>query len=223
MAEQNTTSTPTGGQQNNGLSKEIIEQLKKMAVTAHNLWGLPPCASEWILTADQIKKIVRQQAEAFLDDIKYITLEGNSRSGAIDVYVWVPKNSRNVMDNTLKESGSAISKPMRRFSSKMKEFMGKYCNKNEQRLITDANGGPNVGIKIQCDTALKIFFDENGTNYQKVYKEKGHRKMVLLFKATLKEKDNDHTYSEVVALKVRKGFQNDSMGEPKAQRSYNAR
>lgn len=213
------------GQGNNGfvLSDELKEQLIRMAATSHNLWGLPPSASEWTLTESQLRDIIKMQATAYLDDITDITMEGNPRSGMIDTYVWIPSNSHHVVDNSLKSNGSIIAKPMRVYSKEMKEFMDKYCFKNEKRLFNDENRSAKSGVRINLETVLKIFFDERGQNYEKVLGTRDRRNKKVTFRSILRENDNRRGYLDVIGLHVRKAYVSRDNGDrPVAKKSYNA-
>lgn len=211
------------GTQNSVLTDELKQQLIRMAATSHNLWGLPPSASEWTLTESQIRDIVKQQASAFLDDITDITLQGNVRTGMIETYVWIPSNSHNVVDNSLKNNGSVIAKPMRVYSKEMKEFMDKYCYKNEKRLFSDEKRSPKSGVKINLETVLKIFFDERGQNYEQVFGSRDRRAKKVTFRSILRENDSHRGYHDVIGLHVRKAYVSRDNGDaPVAKKSYNA-
>lgn len=228
MANQNQNQRQPQGQQSQGpkvitLSEELKEQLIRMAATSHNLWGLPPSASEWTLTENQIIDIVKQQASAFLDDISYVTTQGNPRTDMIETYVWVPSNSHNIVDNSLKNNGSVITKSMRVYSKEMKEFMDKYCYPNEKRLFSDDLRSPNSGVKVNLEVALKIFFDEKGQNYEKVFGIRDRRTKKVTFRSILRQNDNHRSFHDVIGLHVRKSYvSRDNGDKPIAKKSYNA-
>lgn len=200
-----------------------FDRLKAVGGLTYSQNGYAPCKAEWELTPEQVIDIIKKQAKAFLDDVDQVTLDINYRNGHIAAFVWIPKASRHVCNNDLKNSNSAINRSMIRYSKEIKEFFDKFCFENEKRVISADDGVPLVGIRVAIEKFMKIEFDENGTQYAEKYGTKNQRKTDLVLTSYF-GKGDDGRFGKLLYITVGKKLRNRFSGyAPKPKRSFNAR
>lgn len=178
---------------NNGqlnLTEEKQRMLAKAAATGYSISGYLPVSSEWKLTEAQIKDIIMRITRQYLDDAKTVTLMVDHRSGAIYAYVTIPANSKHVTSHKLNNSDSAIKRSMKEYSQQMKEFMNKFCEKNNQRLLPGERNNSVLGIQVEIPKFMRIEFDENGYEYGKQIGDRFKRRTkIKLYPNFLRPKD----------------------------------
>ena len=205
------------------LTKELQEQLIKIAPTAYSISGYAPTESSWKLTLDQICQIIKRQTKAYIPDVSDVTIDINHKSGSIYAYVWLPKNSKFICNKELEGNDSAISKTMTKFSPEIKEYMDKFCLKENKRIFQEEKNLPLAGILVQIERFMKIEFDENGFEYGKLFGEKYKKRATISLTCNF-TKGDDNRFGKFSYLQVDKSLKGiGDVSAPKPRRSYNAR
>ena len=128
----------TQSTQNPNAPLNLDEQKQKMLARAgalpYTIHGYQSVSAEWDLTIDQIQEIITKITRGYLDDLQTVTIEVDHRRGALYAYVWIPKDSKNITDNSLKGGNSSVNRSMTQFSKQIREFMDKFCLKENKRL-----------------------------------------------------------------------------------------
>lgn len=200
-----------------------VARLKAVGSLSFSQSGYAPSKTEWELTPDQVIDIVKKQSKAFIDDVDQVTLDVNYHNGRISAFVWIPKNSRHVCNNELRNSNSAINRSMTRYSKEIKEFMDKFCFENEKRIISADEGVPLVGVRVAIERFMKIEFDENGIQYAERYGTKNQRKSIITLTGYY-AKGDEGRFGKLQYIVVSKRLKTRFSGyNPKPKRSYNAR
>lgn len=206
------------------LSEDKQRMLAKAASTGYSVSGYLPVSSEWKLTESQIKDIIMKITKGYLDDAKAVSLMVDHRSGAIYAYVTIPANSKHITSHKLNNSDSAIKKTMKEFSPQMKEFMDKFCDKNNKRLFPGERDNSMFGIQVEIPKFMRIEFDENGYEYGKLIGDRFKRRTkIKLYPNFLRPKDGvNGNYGAFNFMRVIKTIEgNVDKDDWKPKRSYN--
>lgn len=205
------------------LTEEMQKRLVKTSATNFSVHGYVPNATEWKLTPDQIRDIIKTHASATLDDIADVTLEINHKSGAISAFVWIPRDSKHLVNNELKNSNSAIKRSLTRYSQQLKEFIDKFCEKDDKRLYQEEGGLNIVGIRVRVDIFMKLEFDESGNQYAKVFGDENRKKTFITLTSNYSRAE-DGRFGKLNYIQVKKELKNRySSTTPRPRRSYNSR
>ena len=208
---------------NKNITQEQAEHLKKIAGTAYSINGFAPTESGWKLTADQICQIIKTWTKDYLSDLSDVTIDVNHKTGAIYAYVWIPRQSKNICNNELNSGNSAINRTMLKYSKELKEYMDKFCAKEDRRIFSEERNLPLAGIRVQIDRFMKLEFDENGNEYGKQFGEKFKRKTRIELTCNF-AKGDDGRFGKLQFLQVTKSVRNNfATLAPRPKKSYNAR
>lgn len=164
---------------NNNVSKKAAMDLMP---TAYSVNGLSPVSSKFRLTPDQLKKEILTIAKTFIPDFTDCTL-AHSRSGMLVAYLWLPQNSNHLADQIGNDNSVVITKPIFRFSNDIKEFMDKFCRKENKRTFNEdrpSGGVPKVALEVEIIKFMYILFDTNGYQFSKVSGSKATRTDIKL-------------------------------------------
>lgn len=152
------------------LSDEQISGLIKMAQIGYNLSGVGPVEASFAYTEAMMKSIILRSSKNYIGDITEVTFDVNHKNGDVNIYVWLPRTSSHLVDNSLQNSDSQYAKPIMRYSNELKEFMDKFCLKGEKRVIPDQNPKSKlVGIKINISPFLELEMDRKSIQFNKIY------------------------------------------------------
>lgn len=222
MTNQSTETNPNANQQVT-LDKQKIKMLSRLGALPYSLHGYQAVGTEWDLTIDQIKEIITRISKGYIDDLQTVTVEVDHRRGALYAYVWIPKDSKNITDNSLKRGNSSVSRSMMQLSDSIKEFMDKFCLKENRRLLP-ANDNSLKGIEVAIERFMKVEFDENGFEYAKQIGQEYKRKTRLLLVPHFVDGDGDQRFGKLQYLEVSKRVNtNFDARNPKPRKSFNAR
>lgn len=211
------------GANNVNLTPQLQEQLVKIAGTVYSVNGYAPSKSGWDLTPDQICSIIKHWTRGYLKDVSDVTLDINHKTGAIYAFVWIPSNSNHICNRELEGNNSAINRSLTKFSSELKEFMDKFCSKEDRRIISEERNLPLAGIRVQIDRFIKLEFDENSYEFGKLFGEKYKRKTKIKLTCNF-QKATDGKFGKLLHVEVIKMVKsNFNNWSPKPKRSYNAR
>jgi len=215
---------------NNGENKNVSQDsavpetdkyanFRNILPTAFNIAGLAPTASVFRLTSDQIKREVLAVARTFIGEFTDCTLEFNNKTGAVYTYLWLPNNSTHLRDTSTMDGNSAIKKPIFRYSNDIKEFMAKFCRKDNQRTFNDENGMGKAAIEVEIIRFMQIIFDNDGSQYNKQF---GGRKMRTDISLTANfRKGDNNKFGAFTFLQIEKKVQSElTQLEPKPKKSY---
>lgn len=212
-------------QANNGMEQNREEnrgnkRVFPIPVTAFNSAGFAPVSSTYKLTEDQIKKEVLAVAKRYISDFKTATLEFNYKNGAVISFVWLNSNSEHLRDSSTMSEKSAIRKPITRYSKELKEFMDKFCLKDNRRIFPDERGSGVVGIVVDLRKIFRILFDDEGFQYSKENGNPTRTKSFIKLTANYHKGDN-YRFGRFKYLEIEKSLASAlAQGEPKATRSY---
>lgn len=218
----------TQSTQNPNAPLNLDEQKQKMLARAgalpYTLHGYQSVSAEWDLTIDQIQEIITKITRGYLDDLQTVTIEVDHRRGALYAYVWIPKDSKNITDNSLKGGNSSVNRSMTQFSKQIREFMDKFCLKENKRLLPAGNDNTVKGIEVAIERFMKVEFDENGFEYGKLIGQNFKRKTKLTLVPHFVDGDGDQRFGKLQYLEVSKRVKtNFDTKNPKPRRSFNAR
>lgn len=176
--------------------------LARTGAISYTIGNYLPSESYWDFSGKDIVEIVTRLSNPFLSDIHRVTLgsfpltvkdDNTGRKTTKDIpiaYVWLPKNSPNLVDNSLKHSNSSIKFPIPSISKNLQEYGSKFCLGGKLRTTKGVetgseNGrrvssGPDyVGIIVLVDKFLSIELDQFGNKYAKEFGEEFRRKCDL--------------------------------------------
>ncbi len=197
-----------------------MDMVKNILPTAYNIAGLAPTGSVFKLNQDQLKKEILTVAKTFIPEFTDCTLEFNNKNGIIYAYVWLLSDSKHLRDSSPMEGNSAIRKPIYRFSKEIKEFMGKFCRKGNERTFSDDRGPGKVAIEVEIIRFMQIIFDTDGSQYSKTFSARRMRTEIALT-ANFRKGSNGRM-GAFTFLQIEKRLQSEvSQMEPKPKRSYN--
>lgn len=216
MAQQNATNQLD-------LTEETKRLLARVGCTGYSIHGYQPSAGEWRLTLEQVKEIIFNITKTYLDDIREATVEIDHSKGNLYAYVWIPTRSKHITNNDLNVGNAAVRKSMIVYSTQMKEFMEKFCDKNCRRLLPEEHDNDIRGIEVNIAKFMKIEFDENAFEYGKITKDAFKRRTRISLRANFLSGD-DGRYGKLQFLEVRKEVKSSIQNyQPRPRRSYNAR
>ncbi len=196
-----------------------FSSFKNILPTAYNIAGLAPTASIFRLTSDQIKREVLAIARTFIPEFTDCTLEFNNKTGMVYTYLWLPNNSSHLRDTSTMDGNSAIKKPIFRYSNEIKEFMGKFCRKDNQRTFNDENGMGKAAVEVEIIRFMQIIFDNDGSQYTKQFGGRKIRTDISLT-ANFRKGDNNR-FGAFTFLQIEKKVQSElTQLEPKPKKSY---
>lgn len=224
MANQPSTN-PNGNGTNQpvNLDEQKIKMLCRIGALSYAVHGYQAVSSEWDLTVDQIKEIILKITKGYIDDVQTATVEIDHRRGALYAYVWIPKDSKNITDNSLKSGNSSVNRSMTQFSKNIKEFMDKFCLKENKRLLP-ANDNSLKGIEVAIERFMRVEFDENGFEYGKLIGQNYKRKAKLTLVPHFVDGDGDQRFGKLQYLEVSKRVNTSAAArDPKPRKSFNAR
>lgn len=209
--------------QQQSLSQELYEHLANIGMVSYNVSGRAPSGSYWLYTEDMVKDVIKTQTKKWLPDVKFVELDVNNKTGAVSAYVWIPKNSPSVCNNELNAANSAYIRPMLKFSKQMKEFMEKFCFKEDRRVVSEEKGMDIYGIKVNIAAFMKIEFDENGVEYGKIFGEKYKKQSRITLTCNFAKGENGR-FGRLNYIKIEKDVKSRFSNRiPKPRKSYNAR
>ena len=209
--------TSTGGPTNDVIwTDELKEYLIKLSATSYTVTGLSPNESKFYLTEAQISKILMNTASTFLKEIEECNFVINKRTGDMTGFVWIKENSPDINDSDLRKNDSALNRNVRKYSQGLKEFMDKFCRKNEKRPV-DATDSRFVGIPVNLQVVLDLEFDVRGIQYGNKFGDKYRRRTNLNYNAIFEG-------DKFTCLEVTKKLPDQIRGPRnlRAKRSYNA-
>ena len=198
-----------------------------MSRTAYNNGGHPPHESKFIYTYDQMIEVIEKNARVWLDDLTEATIEP-TKDGKLAAYVWIPRNSKHIVDNSLKNSNSAINASVQSYSPQMKEFMDKFCEKKMKRLINpnERERSEIVGIEILLENLLCIEFDVTGYEFGKKFGDKYRKKtniQIIPDFRPVDSSDGKKKYTKISNIAVIKYFGRRQTGSKRPTPCFNAR
>lgn len=207
------------------LTDEQIEGLIKMSQIGYNLSGVGPVEATFAYTEAMLKSIIMRSAKNYIGDITEVTLDVNHKNGDVGIYVWLPKTSSHLVDDSLQKGNSQLPASITRYSSELKEFMDKFCLKGEKRIIPDQNTRSKlVGIKINISPFMEVEMDRKSIQYNKTYgarKEEYKVKVKYEFtKPGAGSSANFGNISRVLVTKTKPSYRESVSPRPK--RSYHA-
>lgn len=206
------------------LDEQKQKMLARLGALPYTLHGYQSVSAEWDLTIDQIQEIITKITKGYLEDLQTVTIEIDHRRGALYAYVWIPKDSKNITDNTLKSGNSSVSRSMISFSKNIREFMDKFCLKENKRLLPAGNDNTVKGIEVAIERFMKVEFDETGFEYGKQISQGFKRKTKLTLIPHFVDGDGDQRFGKLQYLEVSKRVKtNFDTKNPRPRRSFNAR
>ena len=204
---------------------EELEGLIKMAQIGYNLSGVAPVEATFLYTPSMLKTIILRSAKNYIADIKDVTFYINHKTGDVGIYCWMPKTSQHLVDNTLQNGNTQLSRPIMRYSKDLKEFMDKFCLKGEKRVIPDQNSRSNlVGIKINISPFLEVEMDRKSIQYSSKFNtKKEDYRIKIKYEFTKPGRgsgDNFGDISKILVSKTKPSYRESVAPRPK--RSFNA-
>ena len=205
------------------VSEETQAQLAKIASVGYSLSGFPPTKSEWELTENQICEIIKTHTKAYLEDVQDVTIEHDRRNGALYAFIWIPSESKHVCDHVLQNGNSAVSKTMKRYSPKLKEYMDKFCQKDRRRTVSENGNLPLVGVEVMIERFLQIGFDEAGNGFGKLVGDAFRRRTQIRLKPIYDTRGNGGQFDKLRFVRVSKSLKNRNAytGKPTPRKSFN--
>lgn len=195
-------------------------EVKNLMPTAFTISGLAPTSSTFRLTPDQLKRETLAIAKTFLSDFTDCTLD-HSNNGMLVAYLWLPQDSKHLTEQVGADSGTIIKKPIFRYSNEIREFMDKFCRKDNKRTFNEdrpSGGIPKVALEVDLMRFMEILFDTNGYQYSKVSNSRATRTSLMLRANFTKDGNKFGTFSY---LTVEKSLQNNFVKtEPTPRKSY---
>lgn len=181
MADSNTSTTPNANADDQR-QKKLFTFLKKISATGYTLNGYRPIMSEWQIDKKTIIDIIYNTTKAWIEDVDSVSLsietdrdqKSGERYDRLVGYVWIPSNSRHLVDNSLKESNSLVKQSIYEISPKLKEYLAKFSkDKNQKPFGAETRSGRKnnrvKGVEIYPNRFLQVEFDEKGYEYGKIF------------------------------------------------------
>lgn len=164
--------------------KKLFKFLKKIGATGYTLNGYRPIMSEWQIDKKTVIDIIYNTTKAWIEDVDSVSLglkfaknpKTGERFDMLVGYVWIPSNSRHLVDNSLKNSNSLVKQSIYEISPKLKEYLAKFSkDKNQKPFGAETRSGRKnakvKGVEICPNRFLQVEFDERGYEYGKLFGE----------------------------------------------------
>ena len=210
----------TNERSNGGSDEKLVQAAKALiptSITAFTLSGFTPAESIYRLTAAQVKEMVFRIAKSYVDDVTGVDIEmstvpggdGKKRQWEPVAYIGLPRDSKHVISKSLNKEESAIrNRTVMNYSSELKEFIAKFCDKGFDRVIPNREGS--LSIRCRLTEFIAIEFDEKGVEYKKLIPadmQKHARKADFMVKPEFNQpKDNGGEPGNLKYIEVRKYF-----------------
>ena len=183
-------------------TEEQKRYLAKSGQIAFSLQGFLPDACSWKLLRKDIIEIVARIASKYIDDVKAVSISYESipraKNGREDnvvtqispiAYVWLPKDSPNLVNRDLAKNPNVILNcPIESRSKGVIEFAKRFTLHGQLKLINRneyrSDGRHNndlVGIKVMLDKILKVEFDYGNNEYCKQFGNEFRRNVNIVF------------------------------------------
>lgn len=224
-------------------SEEQKRCLARIGGIGYTVGNYIPQECKWTFSNKDIVEIISRLSKPFLSDIVGITLgaktlnvkdnDNHKTSKPFPVaYIWLPKSSPNLVDNSLKNSDSAIKFPIPSISNNLKEYASKFSvdgkvhkldgvstGTEDGRRVT--TGKSHTGIEVLVDKFLMLEFDINGDRYAREFGEEfRHRCNIRIDEVEFKELSHgDFTVNRIVVRKIEKRI-SDKEFRPRKSISY---
>lgn len=176
-------------------SEEQERCLARIGVLGYSVGNYLPQECTWELSKQDIIEIVTRVTRPYLKDIDSVTLgmkddviriDGEKETIKIPVaYIWLPSDSPNLVDSSLKNSDSAIKFDIQKYSKSLEEYAAKFCYDGKPNLIKSRNsrggrrGRQKTGLTVLIAKIFRIEFDERNIKYGKEFGEEFKRNTEL--------------------------------------------
>jgi hypothetical protein len=179
--------------------------------------GLEPVSAKFTVLIDGEKglkqfMINHIKTEYNFKDLRDVTFMTDENDGHIDTFVWLPKNSPQLVDeNTLNKKDLIVNDPIPKYSDDLNAFISRFCPDGNRRIYTDTDNNFK-GIKVVIDRFLEIFFDCQGFKHQELYKTEHRQKTKLRLNANYLP-DKSVKFGRLLSITVEKYY-------PEADKRY---
>ena len=190
--------------------------IMRIAAPSITMTGRMPSDLTWRFTPLDVKKDILMVVQPVfgdltVDDIGLFLDESGNRVGAM---VKIPKDSQHITDKTSRDL--LVRNPIFSYSKELKELMEKYCPKNAQKLIPDADKRY-FDIAISLENVYKVILDANGEYAkQKCGTENAYKTQLSV--AVLRDRNDP---KRIKMLEVTKSGKSVFKKEPRPTKSYN--
>lgn len=190
--------------------------IMRIAAPSITMTGRMPSDLTWRFTPLDVKKDILMVVESVIedvtvDDIGLFLDESGNRVGAM---VKIPKDSRHITDKTARDL--LVRNPIFTYSKELKEMMEKYCPKNAQKLIPDADKRY-FDIAIDLEKVYTVVLDKNGEYAkQKCGTENAYKTQLSI--AVLRDRNDPKRIKMIEVIKSGKSV---FKKEPRPTKSYN--
>lgn len=220
-------------------SEEQERCLARIGVLGYSVGNYLPQNCTWELSKQDIIEIVMRVSRPYLDDIDSVALglkstEVRAKNGKKETlkvpvaYIWLPYDSHNLVDTSLRNSDSAIKLTINKFSKNLEEYAAKFCDQGKAHIIKgEMSGGNKKGKPMVALTALisKIFhieFDEKNIKYGKEFGEEFKRNTELEFSYRAIDLGGGDFDIQTIDVKKYVKRKNIGTGELRPKSSFNA-
>lgn len=135
-----------------------------------NTGSKAPSYCGWRLTEEELcaefLKIARDQVSEFTE----FTIGIDTKTGAINGYVWMEKKSKHLTDSSLVNNPNvALHVEISSVSDDINKFTKRFCRSNERTPYNDKMNRDRCGFLVDITKFIEIFVDKNGEEYQRQY------------------------------------------------------
>ena len=191
----------------NPRKKQLVEDFSNVPLPAcaFNVLALEPVSCEFRVGVRQMEKAILELAQSFIPEFHSCTIECNLRktSGYPEAYLWIPAKSENVVDSSLKNDPNTFLKAdIARYSEKLKNFMGMFCDKQSRYLMSEDHGMPYKACRIDLTRVIDRIFDGRNVAYNKVYQKTGNTAPKVQCIIDIEKDKNDNLTGFVVRKRL---------------------
>ena len=222
-------------------SEEQKRCLARIGAMGYTVGNYLPQECTWKLSPRDIIEIANRISSPYLSDIDKITLgaipvpvkdEDGKRTMDVPVaYIWLPKNSPNLVDRSLDDTNSAIKIPIPSVSKNLKEFGSKFCLNGKLHIVDGkmigfdqgrrvSSGKKYKGIVALVEKFLIIEFDSLGIQYSKEFGDE-FKRMTNIIMDPIDLKELPHGDMAVNQITVKKSERRTVEKEIRPTRSHN--
>ena len=202
------------------MSLKLVQECQLM----HNIKGLAPVETVYNLIPTDLEKIIFDMASTLLDGIDCVTLEllKNGNTPTLIPYVWLPRDSKHLIDKSANEPGMVINPRVSAYSEKLKIFADNFAPDRDEKgkkidrsrriqLVKPRFGSTNL-IAVRCDITkfLIRLFDADNLSFRETF-AKGNgrvsiRPVEISAKIISRNKDFPQDIRDVLCLRVTKRY-----------------
>lgn len=160
-------------------TNEQIRALARIGDLGYNEGNYLPDSCTWKLYKQDIIEIVERTAKRYMKDVESVSLgltpiqvkEEGEKPKTMNVpcaWVWLPKDSENLVDKSLYNTDSGVKFPIKRKSKSLVEFAKKFCKDGKPNTMRSEKGKSDALIALIANI-MQLEFDQKDIAYGRAF------------------------------------------------------